>query len=81
MTLRITVVDLETGDSDTGEIRDGDYMVIAHAPCRVHHTQVTAGGSTHVVTIKDRIERGVVLPSDDEPIDLVPTGTTNSQEG
>ena len=53
MTLRVTVVDQETGDTSTDEVPEGDYLLITHEPCHLHHTNAYANG-THVLTIKAR---------------------------
>jgi hypothetical protein len=55
MTIRVTVEDLETGDKDVAEVGEGDYIIIAHHPCHVAHTNVFSNGRTHQVTIKGRI--------------------------
>lgn len=57
MSLRVTVVDEQTGDSDTCTVPDGDYLLIVTDPCRLHYTAVYAGGRTHQLTIKDRVPR------------------------
>lgn len=49
MTLRITVRDLETGDTDSAEITEGDYLLICHDPCALTHAE--PDGSTHKLTI------------------------------
>lgn len=53
MSLRVTVVDIETGDSDEAVVADGDYLIICTEPCHVAHTQAHANG-THVLTVKGR---------------------------
>lgn len=58
MTLRVTVEDIDTGDSDTALVQEGDYFLVTHDPCELTHTQVYSGGKTHVLTIKGRIPRG-----------------------
>lgn len=52
MTLRVTVTDIETGDSDSATVVEGDYLLICHAPCYEHGVQVYPGSGTHVITIK-----------------------------
>lgn len=54
MTLRVTVTDVETGDSDEAEVAEGDYFLVCHQPCRLDGVTVHGDGSTHVLTIKDR---------------------------
>jgi len=53
MTLRVTVTDVEIGDTDTVEVPEGDYLLVCHEPCHLHHTNAYANG-THVLTIKGR---------------------------
>lgn len=54
MTLKVTVTDVETGDSDTAEVEEGDYLLICHEPCHLHYTTAHDGGRTHVLTVKGR---------------------------
>ena len=49
MTLRITVLDVETGDYDSAEITEGDYLLICHDPCTLTHAE--PDGTTHTLTI------------------------------
>jgi hypothetical protein len=55
--LRITVLDLETGDTETAEMPAGEYFILCTAPCYVAHTQSFGGGKTVQLTIKDRVPR------------------------
>lgn len=50
--IRVTVVDLLTGDTETVEVGD-DYLLIAAGSCYLDGTQVYGNG-THVLTIKGR---------------------------
>lgn len=52
MTLRVTVTDVETGDSDSAEVVEGDYLLICHKPCYEHGVQTYPTKGTHVITIK-----------------------------
>jgi hypothetical protein len=52
--VRVTVEDLESGETDIKTIPFGDYIIVTSNPCHVHGVQVYANG-THVVTIKDVI--------------------------
>lgn len=52
MSIRVTVTDEETGDTESVVI-DDDYVVTCAGSCHVHYTQVHANG-THVLTIKGR---------------------------
>jgi hypothetical protein len=49
--IRVTVTDLDTGESDSKVIWD-DYVLICAGSCYRHAVQ--AYGATHVVTIKGR---------------------------
>ena len=53
MSVRVTVVDEQTGQEETLVVADGDYLLIVTAPAYLHHTQVFANG-THVLTVKGR---------------------------
>jgi hypothetical protein len=53
MSIRVTVVDEQTGDTDTTSVQDGDYLLITTEPCYVAHTSAYANG-THVLTVKGR---------------------------
>lgn len=54
MTLRVTVVDVETGDTETRDVPAGDYVIICADPCHVANTQVYPTKGTHVLTVKGR---------------------------
>lgn len=54
MTLRVTVLDVETGETDTAEVKAGDYILVCAEPCHLHYTQVHRAGETHVLTVKGR---------------------------
>jgi hypothetical protein len=54
MSVRVTIVDEQTGDEETKVIPDGDYMLIVTDPCYVSNTQVYPTSGTHVLTIKGR---------------------------
>ena len=51
--LRVTVEDLETGETQTRDVPPGDYFMLTTEPAYVAHTNVFANG-THVITIKGR---------------------------
>lgn len=63
MSLRVTVLDLETGDTDTATVADGDYVLICADPCYRSGVVAHANG-THVVTIKGRTP----APTPSEPV-------------
>jgi hypothetical protein len=65
VSLRVTVVDEQTGETETQRIPDGDYLLIAVAPCYLSGVQSWgAAGQTHVLTIKDR--RPQSLPTEEQ---------------
>lgn len=54
MSLRVVVTDIETGESDSAVVADGDYILITADPCYRAGVVVTQDGATHTVTIKGR---------------------------
>jgi hypothetical protein len=52
--IRVTVVDLENGDSATQDVAAGDYLAICVEPCWLDSTQAYDASGTHVLTIKGR---------------------------
>jgi len=52
VSVRVTVVDEQTGDTEQKTVPDGDYLLIVVEPCHLAHTQAHING-THVLTIKD----------------------------
>lgn len=54
--LRVTVEDLETGETQTVDVPAGDYFMLTTTPAYVAHTNVFANG-THVITVKGRTRR------------------------
>ena len=61
MTLRVNVTDVETGDSDSATVVDGDYLLLCHDPCRLDHIQ-RFGNGTVVLTIKGHSPRRAPSP-------------------
>lgn len=53
MSLTVTVVDDQTGETETGHVPDGDYLIIVTQPAFVGSIQ-TYGNGTHVITVKGR---------------------------
>ena len=51
--IRITVTDINTGDSETVEI-ENDYVVICQGDRHVAHTRFVPTTGTHIITIKKR---------------------------
>lgn len=51
--LQVTVFDPETGESSTGTVEPGNYLIICAAPCYVDTSQSHANGTT-VLTVKGR---------------------------
>ena len=64
MTIRVTVEDLATGETDSAEVTD-DYIVICEGSCYVAHTNTYPQKGTHVLTIKGRRDSGSVRASRD----------------
>lgn len=56
MSLRVTVVDEQSGDTETKVVPDGDYLLICTEPCHVHYVNAYPKTGTHVVTIKGRTQ-------------------------
>lgn len=54
---RVTVEDLETGDSHSAEVAAGDYVMVAFAPCHLHHVQRHATGTVQL-TLRDHRPEG-----------------------
>ena len=54
MSLRVTVVDEQTGETDEATVPDGDYPLICTEPCHLASTQAYPTKGTHVLTIKGR---------------------------
>ncbi|MDQ2727543.1 MAG: hypothetical protein M3Y91_06705 [Actinomycetota bacterium] len=55
MSVRVTVEDLETGQSDSAVVKDGDYVLVVADPCHLDGVQTYKSGATHVLTVKGRI--------------------------
>jgi hypothetical protein len=56
MSLKVTVVDEQTGDTETKHVPDGDYLLIVTEPAEASF-QVYPTKGTHVITIKGRIQQ------------------------
>lgn len=56
MSLTVTAVDNETGETQSVQVADGDYVLIPTSPCYLAATAVHANG-THVLTVKGRVAR------------------------
>lgn len=54
MTLRVTVVDVETGEADEKLVAAGDYVLVCAEPCYMDSARTYRGGRTHVLTVKGR---------------------------
>lgn len=54
MTLSVTVIDHETGDTDSKTVIDNDYIIITNGTCYVSNIQVYPKAGTHVITVKGR---------------------------
>lgn len=58
MSLRVSVVDVETGDREEVTVPDGDYLLLCTEPCYPAHVQAFKNG-THVLTIRGRLAGAV----------------------
>lgn len=54
VSLKVTVVDEQTGDTETVQVPDGDYFVVCTEPCHVAHVASYPTKGTQVLTIKGR---------------------------
>ena len=54
MSLRITVVDEQTGDTETRTVADGDYALICAEPCYLHYINSFPRTGTVQLTVKQR---------------------------
>lgn len=52
VSVRVTVEDIETGDTDSAVVGDGDYLVVCTQPA--HYTVQAHANGTHVITVKGR---------------------------
>lgn len=59
--IRVTAVDLDSGETATKEIQPGNYVIVVAAPCHVASEQHHANGTT-ILTIKGR-SRGLLASS------------------
>lgn len=53
MTLKVTIVDEQTGDTETTQVPDGDYLMIVTEPA--HYAVQAYANGTHVITVKGRV--------------------------
>ncbi len=53
MSLHVTVVDEQTGDTEEITVAEADYLLVCAEPCYLAHTSAYANG-THVLTVKGR---------------------------
>lgn len=53
MSLTVTVLDNETGDTATRTVADGDYVLVTANPCYLEATETRNASRTHVLTIRD----------------------------
>lgn len=54
MTLRVIVVDLETGATDERAIEAGEYVLTCAEPCHLSSAQSSRGGRTHTLIVSGR---------------------------
>lgn len=52
MSLLVTILDEQTGETEVKRVPDGEFLLAAAAPCHVAHVAAYASG-TRVVTIRD----------------------------
>jgi hypothetical protein len=52
VSLTVTILDHATGDTETAEVPDGDYLIVVTEPA-TESVQVYPNG-THVITVKGR---------------------------
>jgi hypothetical protein len=60
----VTVVDLESGETQAMDVAEGDYMLIPFAPCYLHHTQRHLTGTVQI-TLRDHRPAGPPLMAGD----------------
>ncbi|MCC7369675.1 MAG: hypothetical protein IT306_14695 [Chloroflexi bacterium] len=53
--LKVTAVDLETGDVQEVLVPSGEYVILTTEPCHVDCLQQWSGGKTVQLTIKGRL--------------------------
>ncbi len=56
MSLKVTIVDEQTGDTQTKQVPDGDYLLLVTDPAEASF-QVFPTTGTHVITVKGRVQR------------------------
>jgi hypothetical protein len=54
VSLKVTVVDEQTGDTETQTVTDGDYLLICVDPCYLHYVNHFPKSGTAQLTIKGR---------------------------
>ena len=52
--LKVTVVDIESGETQEALVPAGEYFILTTEPCHLSHVQAFGGGKTVQLTIKDR---------------------------
>lgn len=55
--IRVTATDLKTGDSNTGEIDEGDFILVCSEPLYLHAVDRQANGTVQL-TLKTREDTG-----------------------
>ena len=63
MSLTVTVRDDQTGETQTGHVADGDYVLITAEPCRLDGIQTYPPRGTVVLTIRGWTNRGRPNPT------------------
>lgn len=54
MSITVTVVDTETGESQTRTVPENDYFMLCTGTCYTADIQAYPQSGTHVITIKGR---------------------------
>jgi hypothetical protein len=52
--IRVTVTDLATGQSETRDVPEGDYLILTTGTCHVASVQDYPAKGTQVLTVKGR---------------------------
>ena len=63
---RVTVEDLETGDTQSMQVAEGDCMLIPFEPCYLEHTKRGANGTVQI-TLKKHHPAGPARHGDANP--------------
>ena len=56
MSLTIRVTNNETGDGETVEVRDGDYLIVVTPPAKLASITKSDEGATHTIVVEGRTD-------------------------